>query len=122
MSASTSDDKKKLDTVFKRAVELINAKPVPGQPAAKTDNKTKLTFYALYKTATEGNRPANAKQPSRLDVLNYYKYIAWGKCDKMSQETAKHKYIKWCKNTMPPATWAELEKTIQEQGFTVRMD
>ena len=116
-------DSERLDIVFRRAVELINQKPAPGAKAAKVDNRTKLTFYALYKTATEGNRPKNAKQPSRLDVLNYYKYIAWGKCDGMDKETAKYKYIKWCKKTMPPTTtWAELEKTIKEQSYTVRMD
>eukprot|EP00758_Cryptobia_borreli_P007137 Tbor_TRINITY_DN5252_c0_g1::TRINITY_DN5252_c0_g1_i1::g.16133::m.16133 len=90
-----------LEEQFRLAVKLVNSKPPPGVKMPKIDNRTKLTFYGLYKQATEGPRPATMKQPSKLNIAEYYKYIAWGKCKDMSKEVAMEKYLIYAKKTMP---------------------
>ena len=47
------------------------------------DNETKLKFYALFKQVTVG--PNNTKAPSRLKVVDRYKWDEWKKLGKMSK-------------------------------------
>ena len=66
-----SDDLRKR---FDEAVKFINNSK-PG--SVKLSNSQKLTFYALFKTATVG--APNGKRPSILNLLHRYKYDAWKK-------------------------------------------
>jgi diazepam-binding inhibitor (GABA receptor modulator, acyl-CoA-binding protein) len=63
------------------------------------DNETKLLFYAYFKQATNG--PNNTKAPSRLKVVDRYKWDAWKKLGKMSKEDAMKKYVERL-NTIAP--------------------
>ena len=47
------------------------------------DNQTKLKFYALFKQATTG--PNNTKAPSRLKIVDRYKWDEWKKLGKMTK-------------------------------------
>ena len=88
-----------IDAKFQKAVAIINAKPKPGQKKLKVDMKTKLTFYALYKQATEG--PCKGAKPSRTAMVDYYKWMAWTKCGQMSKAQAKEKYLATAMKFMP---------------------
>ncbi len=50
-----------------------------------------MEFYALFKQATEGEN--KTKAPSRLKVVEKYKWDAWKKLGKMSKEEAMKKYV-----------------------------
>lgn len=91
---------------FEKAVAIINAKPAPGAKKVKLDMKKQLTFYALYKQATEGK--CTGKEPSKMDMANHYKWKAWTACGDMSKEEAKKKYVALAKEVMPPEIKAKL--------------
>jgi diazepam-binding inhibitor (GABA receptor modulating acyl-CoA-binding protein) len=84
---------------FENAVKIINEKPAPGAKAPKLDVKKKLTFYALYKQATEGK--CTQKEPSKMDMAAHYKWKAWTQCGDMSKEDAKKKYVELAKSVLP---------------------
>lgn len=91
---------------FKKAVEIINAKPGPNTPKVKVDMKQKLAFYGLFKQATEGK--CNVKAPSKTDIANYYKWKAWTTCGDMSKEEAMKKYVELATSVMPANLKAKL--------------
>ena len=62
-------------------------------------NEDKLEFYALFKQATEGEN--KTKAPSRLKVVEKYKWDAWKKLGKMSKEEAMKKYVERLTNINP---------------------
>ena len=88
-----------MSTSFEKAVAIIQAKPAPGKKPPKMDIKTKLTFYALFKQATEGD--VTGKEPSKMDMANYYKYKARMQCKGMSKDAAKAKYVEAAKKVLP---------------------
>lgn len=55
------------------------------------DNETKLKFYALFKQVTVG--PNTTKAPSRLKIVDRYKWDEWKKLGKMSKEDAMKTYV-----------------------------
>lgn len=57
----------------------------------KLDNETKLVFYALFKQITEGEN--KTKAPSKLKVVEKYKWDAWKKLGKISKAEAMKKYV-----------------------------
>lgn len=95
-----------LNTRFENAVKIIMAKPVEGQKKIKLDVKTQLTFYALYKQATEGKN--TTKEPSKMDAVNNYKWKAWTSLGDMSKDDAKKKYLEQAEKLMPPEIKAKL--------------
>jgi acyl-CoA-binding protein len=54
-------------------------------------NDDKLAFYALFKQGTSGEN--TTKAPSRLKVVEKFKWDAWKKLGKMSKEEARKKYV-----------------------------
>lgn len=93
-------------STFENAVKIINAKPTAGGPKVKTDIKTKLMFYALYKQASEGDN--KGKEPRKTDMANYYKWKAWTQCKGMSKEQAQAKYVELAKKVLPDALKSKL--------------
>lgn len=93
-----------LDEKFQKAVGMINSKPGPETP--KVNMKQKLSFYALYKQATEGK--CTAKAPSIGDVANYYKWKAWTALKDMPKEEAKKKYIEATIAVLPASLKSKL--------------
>lgn len=63
------------------------------------DNETKLKFYALYKQATTG--PNTTKAPSRLKVVERFKWDEWKKLGKMTKEDAMKVYIETLNKKAP---------------------
>ena len=57
----------------------------------KIDNETKLKFYAFFKQATTG--PNKTKAPSKLKVVERYKWDQWKKLKNMSKEDAMKGYV-----------------------------
>jgi acyl-CoA-binding protein len=57
----------------------------------KLDNETKLVFYALFKQITEGEN--KTKAPSKLKVVEKYKWDAWKKLGKITKTEAMKKYV-----------------------------
>jgi diazepam-binding inhibitor (GABA receptor modulating acyl-CoA-binding protein) len=91
---------------FEKAVAVITGKPKPGDPKVSLDMRKKLTFYALYKQATEG--PCTGKEPRKSDMAAYYKWKAWKTCGQMSKDDAKKKYVEMAKSVLPPALKSKL--------------
>mmetsp|Transcript_25764 Transcript_25764/g.79474 ORF Transcript_25764/g.79474 Transcript_25764/m.79474 type:complete len:95 (+) Transcript_25764:37-321(+) len=91
---------------FENAVKIINSKPAPGQKPPKLDVRKKLTFYALYKQATEGDN--KGKEPSKMDMANHYKWRAWMQCKGMSKDAAQAKYVELAKSVLPAELKAKL--------------
>ena len=78
-----------LKTAFDEAVKLAQSRPAKG--SRSLTNKEKLLFYALYKQATCG--PCTEKQPSRLEVVKYYKWKTWTALGKMAKDDAMKRYV-----------------------------
>jgi len=57
----------------------------------KIGDVDKLMMYGLYKQAVIGDR--NVEPPSKLDIVAFSKYNAWGKFTSMPMEIAMVKYI-----------------------------
>ncbi|KAF2349662.1 Acyl-CoA-binding protein ACBP [Trinorchestia longiramus] len=74
---------------FRAAVNVIKGLPKDGpyQPS----NEMKLTFYGLYKQATEG--PCTEPKPSFYQVVAGYKWHAWSSLGQISKQEAMEKYI-----------------------------
>jgi len=57
----------------------------------KLDDSTKLAFYGLYKSATEG--PCRAPRPSMFDPVGRAKFDAWAANGSKSKEQAMVDYV-----------------------------
>lgn len=79
----------------------------------KLDNETKLVFYALFKQITDGEN--KTKAPSKLKVVEKYKWDAWKKLGKISKTEAMKKYIEELSKISPswdqpkPKLWSYLK-------------
>lgn len=78
-----------LKAQFEAAVDKVSNAPSDGN--FKPSNEYKLTMYALYRQATEGD--VSGKRPGMLDVVGRMKYDAWAKCQGMSADDAMQKYV-----------------------------
>ena len=58
----------------------------------------KLTFYGLYKQATEG--PCSEPKPSFYQVVAGYKWKAWSSFGDMSKEKAMETYVEELKKVL----------------------
>ena len=65
----------------------------------KIDNETKLKFYAFFKQATVG--PNKTKAPSKLKVVERYKWDQWKKLKNMSKEDAMKGYVQELTKKVP---------------------
>lgn len=57
----------------------------------RPDNMTLLKIYGLYKQGSQGDNTDD--KPSFTDMVARAKWDAWTKCQGMSQDEAKEKYI-----------------------------
>lgn len=57
----------------------------------KPSNELKLTMYALFKQASEGD--VSGKRPGMLDMVGRAKWDAWEKLKGLSSEDAMQRYI-----------------------------
>ncbi|KAK0421232.1 hypothetical protein QR680_015126 [Steinernema hermaphroditum] len=78
-----------LDDVFRAVVDIIHNLPASGP--VKVTNDEKLTYYGLYKQATEG--PCTKPKPSFWNVIEGYKWDAWNKLGNKDSEESKREYI-----------------------------
>ena len=76
-----------LQAEFEAAVEYIKT----AEGNFKPSNDLKLSFYAFFKQATEGD--VHGKKPGMLDMVGKAKYQAWEKIKGMSKEEAMQSYI-----------------------------
>ncbi|GAA5895271.1 hypothetical protein JCM6882_006633 [Rhodosporidiobolus microsporus] len=74
---------------FERAVDIIQSLPKSGPIQTNYDDK--LSLYASYKQATEGDIKTN--RPGLLDVLGRAKWDAWNKRKGLSQMEAERLYV-----------------------------
>lgn len=87
---------------FNAAVNVIRGLPKNGpyQPS----NEMLLTFYSLFKQATEGK--CNAGRPALWNVVNRAKWDAWNRLGDMPKEVAMQKYVD------------ELKKIVETMSYT----
>lgn len=87
---------------FNAAVNVIRGLPKNGpyQPS----NEMLLTFYSLFKQATEGK--CNAGRPAMWNVVNRAKWDAWNRLGDMPREVAMQKYVD------------ELKKIVETMSYT----
>uniref|UniRef100_A0A1Q3FFR1 Putative acyl-coa-binding domain-containing protein 5 n=1 Tax=Culex tarsalis TaxID=7177 RepID=A0A1Q3FFR1_CULTA len=87
---------------FNAAVNVIRGLPKNGpyQPS----NDMLLTFYSLFKQATEGK--CNAGRPALWNVVNRAKWDAWNRLGDMPKEVAMQKYVD------------ELKKIVETMSYT----
>jgi len=78
-----------LQTEFAAAVEKVRNAPSDG--SFKPSNEYKLTMYALYRQATDGD--VRGKKPGMLDIVGRAKYMAWEKAKGMTADAAMQRYI-----------------------------
>lgn len=84
--SSDDDENGTLTALFEQAAAQVAA-----MPDGAMSQGDKLMMYGLYKQATAGN--VNISPPSRLNIVAYAKYMAWGKFGGLPRETAMIKYI-----------------------------
>jgi len=72
-------------------VALAFVKSLPADGPIKPSTEDQLKFYSFFKQATIGQ--CNEKQPSRLKVVQRFKWDAWNTLGKMSKREAKMKYV-----------------------------
>ncbi|KAG5503803.1 hypothetical protein JIQ42_07320 [Leishmania sp. Namibia] len=75
---------------FDAAVAYVRSLPADGP--VRMDNNTKLSFYSLYKQATEGD--VKGTQPWAVQVEARAKWDAWNARKGMSSDEAKAAYVK----------------------------
>lgn len=87
---------------FNAAVNVIRGLPKNGpyQPS----NEMLLTFYSLFKQATEGK--CNVGRPALWNVVNRAKWDAWNRLGDMPREVAMQKYVD------------ELKKIVETMSYT----
>lgn len=78
-----------LQADFAAAVDKVRNAPSDG--SFKPSNEYKLTMYALYRQATDGD--VSGKKPGMLDIVGRAKYMAWEKAKGLSAEEAMQRYI-----------------------------
>lgn len=103
--APIPSSKEPLEVQFKKAVALVQEKPVGGKKA-KESKENMLKMYALFKQATEG--PCKAAAPSKINLVKYAKWVAHKKCGNMSTEEAMRWYVAMVKKRTP----AELQSKL----------
>ncbi|WVF69143.1 hypothetical protein IAT40_003917 [Kwoniella sp. CBS 6097] len=83
---ATSQD---IDSLFHRAVDIIQSLPKGGPVQTSYDEKLRL--YALYKQSTEGDISTN--RPGLLDLLGRAKWDSWSKQKGIEKTEAKRLYV-----------------------------
>lgn len=78
-----------LESRFRAAVEKVRS--APGSGPVKPSNEMKLTMYALFRQAQDGD--VTGKRPGMMDVVSRYKYDAWAAVKGLSREEAMRRYI-----------------------------
>lgn len=72
-----------------------------GKNGPKLSNQQKLTFYALFKQANQGE--CTGKQPGRAQFVARAKFDAWKALGKMTQQEAKAAFVTEFLKVMPNA-------------------
>ncbi|MDT0634494.1 acyl-CoA-binding protein [Spectribacter hydrogenooxidans] len=78
-----------LEQQFNAAVDKVRNAPTDGD--FKPSNNYKLTMYALYRQATDGD--VSGKRPGMLNVIERAKYDAWAKRKGMTRDQAMRSYV-----------------------------
>lgn len=76
-----------LEATFDEAVNYV----ATARGSFKPSQDLKLTMYALFKQATEGD--VKGKKPGMLDVFGRAKYTAWDKLKGTGADDAMQEYI-----------------------------
>ena len=76
---------------FDAAVYFISNYKGEGERQVSFDDSVKLTFYGMYKSATEG--PCHKSRPSLFDVVGRAKFDAWASNGEKSPEQAMIDYV-----------------------------
>ncbi|EGR34567.1 hypothetical protein IMG5_007270 [Ichthyophthirius multifiliis] len=79
-----------IEEKFNKALNFIK-EPPKGHPPVELTNQQKLTFYALFQQAKQGQ--CKGSQPSRLKIIERAKYDAWKALGNLSKEDSMNKYI-----------------------------
>jgi acyl-CoA-binding protein len=80
--------------VFNEAAKLVRSWQHDGDAYnVKLDQRDRLMLYGLYKQAMVGNRnESDAVKPSKLNIVEYAKFDAWGKFHGLPRNYAMEKY------------------------------
>jgi acyl-CoA-binding protein len=80
--------------VFNEAAKLVRSWQHDGDAYnVKLDQRDRLMLYGLYKQAMVGNRnDSDAVKPSKLNIVEYAKFDAWGKFHGLPRSYAMEKY------------------------------
>lgn len=78
-----------LQQQFNAAVDKVRNAPADGD--FKPGNDYKLTMYALYRQATDGD--VSGKRPGMLNVIERAKYDAWARRKGMTRDQAMQAYV-----------------------------
>lgn len=78
-----------LQQQFNAAVDKVRNAPTDGD--FKPSNDYKLTMYALYRQANDGD--VSGKRPGMLNVIERAKYDAWAKRKGMTRDQAMQAYV-----------------------------
>ncbi|KAK4685617.1 hypothetical protein P7C73_g4529, partial [Tremellales sp. Uapishka_1] len=98
---------------FDLAVAKVKAFPPKGSPGAlEVSQDTQLSFYGLFKQATEGD--CNTPAPGMMDFAGKYKHKAWKAVAGTSKEDAQKKYVQLLKDMLEKDGSAESKATIAE--------
>jgi diazepam-binding inhibitor (GABA receptor modulating acyl-CoA-binding protein) len=88
---------------FTAAVHFIASyAPGEGEKQITLDDSVKLTFYGLYKQATEGARPPDKLRPDFYDLMGRAKFDAWGANGQKSNGQAMVDYVRLLDKLHPP--------------------
>jgi acyl-CoA-binding protein len=78
--------------VFNEAAKLVRSWQHDGDAYnVKLDQRDRLMLYGLYKQAMVGNRN-DSEKPSKLNIVEYAKFDAWGKFHGLPRSYAMEKY------------------------------
>jgi len=80
--------------------------------ALKLSDTQKLTFYALYKQATEG--PCNKPKPAIWEMQEYYKWEAWKKLGSMGRMEALMAYVNELDKVSP--VWRSTRRPVVDES------
>jgi acyl-CoA-binding protein len=96
-----------MEQEFKKALAYVKSLP-PKSSEFSLTNENKLTFYALFKLIESG--PCVSPAPSKLKVVEHFKWQAYKKLGDMTKEEAMKKYVAEIDKLNPK--WREHKATL----------
>lgn len=100
------------DQLFTLAVNIVTSR-LPRNGSAQVSYSSKLSLYALYKQATEGD--VNTPRPGLLDMLGRAKWDAWKERQGMSDKDAKLLYVESLAKILKAAQGDPLSQSLYQE-------